>query len=233
MDEGKNNFEPLNSSVVQCLETKELPQELDASHGSRIVHFLNVDSEEEAQRTARGVANRQARRSLRKTVSVAMLCSKQPDFFAEELILVTMWLMTPKKRKGKFARTINWLTNTANYQVMLNLRANDRWFKFVLDKLLNEVVHEQGNKIWVGEWFETVLDAFGSCVGRPSKLDIRLNALKAKRGKVLTKEEKYWISILGNKLENAGLLSHADPSQSYSSDIPEATSSLNAADVEP
>ena len=115
----------------------------------------------------------------------------------------------------------------------MDLYAKNEDFKFYLNKLLKAIVPEQGSKIGVGEWFETVLDAFGSCVGHPSRLDTGLNALRAKRGSDLTQPEKDNIYLLGMVLGQQGILSYCDPSQSYSSDVPESTSDGIAARAPP
>ena len=114
----------------------------------------------------------------------------------------------------------------------MDLYANNKAFEVFLDLLLKEVVLKQDNEIWIGEWFETVLDVFGGCMGRPSRLEMGLKAFRARRGTELTEEEKDWIEYLYVALKKAGKLSVSDSSESDSSDIHEATSSSYAGDNE-
>ena len=108
--------------------------------------------------------------------------------------------------------------------------AKDRGgFKNLLDQLLKEVVL---NELWVGEWLETVLDVFGGCMGRPSRLEMGLKAFRARRGTELTKEEKDLIFVLDAVLEVNKIWLKSVPSESDSSDSHEATSSLYAGDNE-
>ena len=114
----------------------------------------------------------------------------------------------------------------------MDLYAKNEDFKFHLNKLLKAIVPEQGSKIRVAEWFETVLDAFGSCVGHPSRLDTGLNALRAMQTPDLTKRAKECISHLGLVLGDQDILSYSDPSQAYPGNVPESTSSMYPADEE-
>ena len=141
-------------------------------------------------------------------------------------------LMTQEEKARKITRTFNWLTNTDNHGVMMKLYAKDQGFKILLDGLLKEVVLKRDNKLWVMEWFDSIQDVFGGCVGRPSRLEMGLNAFRARHGTDLTKKEKDLIFVLDVILEVNGILLESAPSQSYSSDVQEATSSSFAGDNE-
>ena len=147
---------------------------------------------------------------------------------------MTMWhmSMTQDEKTRKITRTFNWLTNTDNHGVMMKLYAKDQGFKILLDGLLKEVVLKRDNKLWVMEWFDSIQDVFGGCVGRPSRLEMGLHAFRARHGTKLTKKENDLIFVLDVILEVNGILLESAPSQSYSSDVQEATSSLFAGDNE-
>jgi hypothetical protein len=108
MNEGKSNSEPLNT----CTGTT-IVLSLEKECRSRIVRFPFIDWDEETQRTARGFAQRKARKAWGKK-------------------------MTPEDRTRLITRTFQWLQLENNQPTIMAFYSKDKVFKFNLDYLLLE-----------------------------------------------------------------------------------------------